>query len=221
MPLIRRFLQLTTVGAATGTAGWMWYTRNIHFVPFDATSPDFTSPISKRLNPSLNKPSCIDDATRSVPLSKLKTTDIAELTRDYCRGVWGGLGFEIQRRELERRHRHKEGKESQLWDVKDLKESEYPVGTRIADHFEVVEHTPDKVVIRCGDSPDVPEHRASDGIFSLEVAIEGDVATFHMKSIFFNSLPNASYNQLPWHIKWAHMEYDKLLLETAVRSLLR
>ena len=75
--------------------------------------------------------------------------------------------------------------------------------------------------MRGGDSPDLKGPREQDGIVSLEVTIDGDVATFHMKCIFFNSLPNAPDTLMPWWMKRAHMEYDKLLMETSVRSLLR
>lgn len=145
-----------------------------------------------------------------------------------------------------------------MWDQKDLLESDYPVGTKIVDHFEVVERTPDKVqnskhpikkpintlrpklnknsyynvhrnvdsrvyqvVLRCGDSPDVQEIRETDGVFILEVTKDKDEATFHMKSIFFTGLPNQPDIVFPWYIKRAHMEYDKLFMETSVRKLLR
>ena len=46
---------------------------------------------------------------------------------------------------MERKYRALEGRQSHLWDVKDLERSPYEVGTNIVDHFEVVEHTDDKV----------------------------------------------------------------------------
>jgi hypothetical protein len=51
----------------------------------------------------------------------------------------------VQRRYLERKYRALPGREDHLWDVKQLEKSDYPVGTKITDHFEVVEHTPEKV----------------------------------------------------------------------------
>ena len=46
---------------------------------------------------------------------------------------------------MERKYRALPGREKQLWDVKQLEKSDYPVGTVVVDHFEVVEHTDDKV----------------------------------------------------------------------------
>lgn len=40
-----------------------------------------------------------------------------------------------------------------LWDRKDLLSNSYEVGTLITDHFEVVEKTDEKIVVRCGASP--------------------------------------------------------------------
>ena len=58
-----------------------------------------------------------------------------------------GAGFEIQRRYLERKYRKLDGRETHLWDKKDLGSSDYALGTKIADHFEVVQRDQDKVNI--------------------------------------------------------------------------
>lgn len=71
--------------------------------------------------------------------------DQAQLATDFCRGVWGGLAYRVQRRYLERKYRGLLGREGHLWDVKELERSGYEVGTKITDHFEVVEHTDEKV----------------------------------------------------------------------------
>ena len=79
-----------------------------------------------------------------------------------------------------------------------------------------------QVVIRCGDSPTIPEHRASDGIFSIEVSKDEKNATFHLKSCFFDSTPaGKDGHQLPWWFDPAHKEYTKLWMETSVRKLLK
>lgn len=75
------------------------------------------------------------------------------LVTDFCRGVWGGVAYRVQRRYLEKKYRQLEGRESHLWDVKDLEKSEYKVGTIITDHFEVMEHTDDKVRISSSPFP--------------------------------------------------------------------
>ncbi|OCK75985.1 hypothetical protein K432DRAFT_157500 [Lepidopterella palustris CBS 459.81] len=204
------------------TAGWSWYTRGTKFVPFDASSADFNSSIAQKLNPRSNPPVCIDHAIRQVPLSKLKTTDQDALTREFCRGIWSGIGFAFQRRYLERKYRTLEGRADDLWEKEQLKTSEYEVGTKITDHFEVVERTPEKVTVRCGDSPSKREPRPSDGIFSIEVTKDKDVATFHLKSIFINTSPDgADAKPLPPNFQFLHREYTKLWMETSVRKLLK
>lgn len=141
-------LGLTGAGVtnlALGYAGFSFYTRQTKFVPYDVTHDDLSTPLFKRHNPAGNPPSCIDHAVKTIPLAKLKTSDQAQLTTDFCRGVWSGLGYAYQRRYLEKKYRALEGRQDHLWDRKELAESDYSVGTRITDHFEVMEHTPEKV----------------------------------------------------------------------------
>jgi hypothetical protein len=134
-----------------------FYTRKTKFVPYDTTSPDLTTSIFRSHNPAGNPPACIDHAIKEIPYGKLPekywvkgkdgriTVDQGSLTTDFCRGVWSGVGFRVQRRYLERKYRALPGREKHLWDVKELEKSPYEVGTGIVDHFEVVEHTDDKV----------------------------------------------------------------------------
>jgi len=130
-----------------------FYTRNTKFVPYDTSSSDHTTAVFKQHNPSSNPPVCIDHAIKQIPYAKLPEkyklrgdkVDQAQLATDFCRGVWGGVAFRVQRRYLERKYRALPGREEHLWDVKALEKSEYEVGTVITDHFEVVEHTDKKV----------------------------------------------------------------------------
>lgn len=136
-----------------------FYTRNTNFVPFDTSSSDFTTSTFKSHNPSGNAPVCIDHAVKEIPYGKLPekywakssgggakiSVDQGRLTTDFCRGVWSGVAYRVQRKYLERKYRALPGREAHLWDVKELEESEYKVGTAITDHFEVVEHTDEKV----------------------------------------------------------------------------
>lgn len=64
-----------------------------------------------------------------------------------------------------------------------------------------------------------------------------EVATFHLKTMFFNGLPDAPAGPMPWYIIRAHMEYgkylfvyqlvhcswivDKLWMQTSVNRLLK
>jgi hypothetical protein len=145
MGLLARATGVAVAATASPALGWMWYSRATTFVPFGTSSADFSSPISKKINPASNPPVCIDHAIRTVPLADLKTTDQEALTRQFCQGIWSGPGFEIQRRYLARKYQALEGRDDHLWEKKDLKASAYDVGTKIADHFEVVERNPEKV----------------------------------------------------------------------------
>jgi len=134
-----------------------FYTRNTKFVPYDASSPDLTTAVFRAHNPNGNPPGCIDHAVKQIPYGKLPekywvkgdggriSVDQPALTTDFCRGIWSGVAFRVQRRLLEKWYRNVEGRDSHLWDVKELAKSEYAVGTKIVDHFEVVEHKDDKV----------------------------------------------------------------------------
>jgi len=134
-----------------------FYTRNTKFVPYDASSPDLTTSVFRAHNPNGNPPGCIDHAIKQIPYGKLPekywvkgdggriSVDQPALTTDFCRGIWSGVAFRVQRRLLEKWYRNVEGRDSHLWDVKELAKSEYGVGTKIVDHFEVVEHKDDKV----------------------------------------------------------------------------
>lgn len=142
-------------------SGMSFYTRNTKFVPYDTAHSDLASKLHKAHNPGNNPPGCIDHAIKQVPYGALPEkyrraggsaevaykVDKAALTTDFCRGIWGGLAYRVQRRYLERKYRSLPGREGHLWDVKDLERSEYPVGTGITDHFEVVEHDDSKVRI--------------------------------------------------------------------------
>ncbi|ORY04946.1 hypothetical protein BCR34DRAFT_617321 [Clohesyomyces aquaticus] len=214
----------SVTNVALGYAGFSYYSRQTKFVPYDGSDPDLSTPVFRKHNPAGNKPICIDHAVKTIPLDKLKTRDTRELTTGFCRGVWSGLGFAYQRRWLEKRYRALEGREGMLWERSELAGSRYEVGTRIADHFEVVEHTDDKVIVRCGDSPLVTEPRASDGLFSMEVTKDEEkgTATFHLKSVFVNTTPEGKgMEPLPWHFQFAHRWYTKLWMETATRKLLK
>lgn len=146
MPILRSLAKITVGSALVSGLGWTLYTRNSHFVPISASSPSVSNdPLFKRRNPANNPLIVIDHLERRVPLSQLKTNDKAELTREFCAGVWSGLGFAVQRKYLENKYRALEGRKEMLWDVDELEKSDYKLGTKIADHFEVVDRDDGKV----------------------------------------------------------------------------
>ncbi|KAK7517374.1 uncharacterized protein IWZ02DRAFT_198661 [Phyllosticta citriasiana] len=224
MRAARTFALYTTTGAAVGFAGWKVYSRKTQFQEIDVSSPAYSSIASSvaRINPHKNRPVMLDHCERRVPLSQLQTTDLDELTRRFCAGVWSGSGFELQRRIMERAFRQLDGRETDLWERADMEKSAYKVGERIADHFEVVGRASDKVVVRCGDSPRKQGPRNNDGIFSIEVRKDGDDAVFAMKSFFFDSTEEGASAAPPSALfDYLHREYAKLWMETSVRKLLK
>ena len=135
-------------------------------------------------------------------------------------------GFAYQRRYLEKKYRSPTTA-SQLWDPTDLATSTYPVGTQIADHFEVLAKTPTSITVRCGDSPRNSSWRESDGLFEItaEVKKEEGVVEFGLKSAFFNGVAekgevDAGGPVGPW-TQWAHQHYDRVLMETGIKPCLK
>ena len=146
----------------------------------------------------------------------------------YSADGTGYIGYAYQRRYLDKKYRGPDTA-TQLWDRKALKTSTYPIGTQITDHFEVVAKTSNSIIVRCGDSPRKVDVMDSDGLFEMFVDVKQDegVAEFGLKSVFYNGLavPDTVVNgrgigkepMSPW-IQWLHAQYDKVLMETALRG---
>ncbi|KAF2773313.1 hypothetical protein EJ03DRAFT_341103 [Teratosphaeria nubilosa] len=228
MGIIRTTFAIAGYGSLAGAASFIAITRHSKISPIPASDYIFNSTLYSRYNPN-NAPVTQDICTRKVPLSKIKPellekAEDGRLVEAFCQGVWGGLGYAYQRRFLEKKYRGPDTA-SQLWDRKDLKTSDYPVGTQITDHFEVVSKTPTSIIVRCGDSPRKLDVRESDGLFEMlaEVKQEEGVAEFGLKSVFYNGLAQPDKEgssqgpMSPW-IQWLHTQYDKILMETALRG---
>jgi hypothetical protein len=118
-----------------------------------------------------------------------------------------------------------------LWDKQELKESTYEVGTMITDHFEVVSKTPESIIVRCGDTPRTRDVRESDGLFEMtaEVKEAEGVVEFGLKSVFYNGLSGykngpdggPGSDPMPAHVHWLHQQYDKVLMESAIRNCIK
>ena len=146
MPIIRTTAKLIFGTAATTAGGLYLLTRDTHLVPYTATTDPSLGKALKLYNPCNNPPTLTSHAVQQVPLSRLPTTDSETLIRRFCSGVWAGSGYACQRKILEKKYRHLEGREGMLWDKGELENSEYGVGSAITDHFEVVERGNDKVL---------------------------------------------------------------------------
>lgn len=87
----------------------------------------------------------------------------------------------------------------------------------------MVDKTPERIVVRCGDSPLKRDVRPSDGLFEIGATInkEEGVAEFTLKSVFYQGLGKAEKEPMPPHIVWLHQQYTKLWMETAVTNTTR
>ncbi|KAI9367769.1 hypothetical protein BJX61DRAFT_551089 [Aspergillus egyptiacus] len=224
MGLIKRTLKLTTYTGLASVGAFFLYTRNARFEPMIATDPIFSHPFYRQFNPEKN-PTTHDLCIRRVPLREINPSLLekkGKLVEAFCAGVWSGWGYAFQRAYLSRKYESPETA-THLWSPEQLASSSYEVGTLITDHFEVVEKTAERIVVRCGDSPRRREVRASDGLFEISAVVkpEDGVAEFGLKSCFYQGLGKAAGEPMPPHIVWLHQQYTKLLAETALGRVRR
>lgn len=120
-------------------------------------------------------------------------------------------GYRYQRRYLEKKYRGPTTSH-QLWDVSSLATSKYPVGTQITDHFEVVHHDPEHIVVRCGDSPLKTGVRSSDGLFEMSAKVHKEAGNveFGLKSVFFQGEGKSDKPPMDGIMEWAHKQYTKV-----------
>ncbi|PYH40348.1 uncharacterized protein BP01DRAFT_361362 [Aspergillus saccharolyticus JOP 1030-1] len=227
MGLFRRALKLTTIGGTASLGAFFFATRNSVFVPLPLSDPIFHTPGYQSLNPH-NNPTSHDLCIRRVPLSEINPSLLekkGKLTEAFCAGVYSGWGYAYQRRYFSKKYENS-STATDLWTRADLRTSTYEVGTRITDHFEVVEKTPERIVVRCGDSPRKQGVRDSDGLFELSAVVkpEDGVAEFGLKSVFFQGskqVDGTGAPPMPGYVFWLHKQYTKLWMETGVRNVMR
>jgi len=222
MGFISKVFKTTVVGGGAAAGAFVFGTRNSHFVPLLASDPIFSSKSYLKYNPEKN-PATQDFCVKKVPLSKIKPELLekdGKLVEAFCAGVWGGLGYAFQRAYLSRKY---EGPATahQLWTREQLQKSSYEVGTQMTDHFEIVEKTPEHILVRCGDSPLKRDVRPSDGLFDISVKVneQEGVAEFGLKSVFYKGLGKADGAPMPKHIEFLHRLYTKLWMETALSNV--
>lgn len=239
------FFRKAFIGGTATIGTFLWITRKDEFVPMTPTDEIYESKNFKKFNPS-NNPTTHDLYVRKVPLSQLNPSLLekkGKLVEAFCVGIWSRwgklhrnsssdrcvndsvsaeLGYAFQRAYLSKKY---EGPETsnQLWTPNQLRGSTYDVGTVITDHFVVVEKTPERIVVRCGDTPRKTGVREADGLYEMSAVVKPDqgVAEFGVKSVFFQGLGKAEAPPMPWHIAFLHEQYSKLLLETAISNVLR
>ncbi|KAI5287239.1 hypothetical protein KEM54_006129 [Ascosphaera aggregata] len=221
MGFLKSFARFTTFGAASGFGGyWYIFGKDTKFVPM-SREDDYlwNSTYYKKFNPKDNA-TTHDLCIRRVPLENLDKNllkDEAKLTEQFCASVWGGLGYAFQRYYLAQRYQNPVTSH-QLWETSALRTSPYKVGTQITDHFEVVEKSPTRIIVRCGDSPLKRDVRASDGLFEMSAVVKKDegVAEFGLKSIFFTGTGDMKgRGPMGPFMEFLHRQYDRILIESA------
>jgi len=224
MGFFSRLIKTTAVGGTAAVGAFFFATRNSPVGPLPDDDPLLKSRFYFKYNPSQNQP-MKDYCCKKIPLSQIKPQlleDSDKLVEKFCAGVWGGLGYATQRAYLARKY---EGPETadQLWSRRDLLTSSYPVGTKMTDHFEILEHTKDTILVRCGDTPRNSSIRLSDGLFEISAKVnqaEG-VAEFGLKSVFYQGLGKKEGRAIPFQIEYLHRLYTQFMMETAVRNVTR
>lgn len=224
MGLVRSTVFTGLLGTSTFAA--YLAARNPVISPVPPADPVWNSSVYKKHNPARN-PVTQDICVKRVPLSKINPELLkkdGDLTLAFCRGVWGGLGFAVQRKYLEYKYRGPETA-TQLWDTEDLQTSAYDKGTQITDHFEVVEKTSTSITVRCGDTPRTRGPRPSDGLFVIAATVDkaNEQVELSVKSVFFSSEGKVAGNKgpMPPWIEELHQWYSRILNETASWKLMK
>ncbi|KIL92214.1 hypothetical protein FAVG1_04622 [Fusarium avenaceum] len=212
------------LGASTAAA--YLASQNPVISPLPANDPIWSSRLFRRANPNGN-PATNDVCIKRIPFSKIRPELLKkenDLSLEFCRGLWSGWGYAIQRRYLDFKYRGPET-ENQLWDNEQLATSTYDRGTIITDHFEVVEKTSNSITVRCGDSPRNSALRPSDGLFQISATIDKtrEEVELRLKSVLFSSegkVPGPK-GPMPGHIEELHQWYARIWAETASWKLLK
>jgi hypothetical protein len=121
---------------------------------------------------------------------------------------------------------------SELWTRQSILKSNFAPSTIMMNHFLVLAHTPDTILLRCGDSPLTNPHqpRESDGLFALSALpnYEKGYVEFRLTSIFYDGTRQLTDDEkqivregkgqelrpVKGFMEWAHREYAKGMMES-------
>ncbi|KAF5565564.1 hypothetical protein FNAPI_1608 [Fusarium napiforme] len=211
-PLFRQrliFAAKVTAGVSiTGAAGFHLVTRKCYFEPFGPENARslYEHPLLKQINP-WNKPGSADSCVREVPFDKLDNVLLEDaknggtkLVERFIAGMWGGLGYGIQRRIMT--FFKNETNKNDLWEKKDLLASTYEPGTYFTNHFVVLSKTPTCITLRgCFDphqSPPSPMNVDNLVEIRAELDDEKQVAVLKLQCITFDGRKEASDKEDPF-----------------------
>ncbi|KAK7426664.1 hypothetical protein QQZ08_006842 [Neonectria magnoliae] len=241
MSLLRKLKASAKLGAVAGGATlgsfYIWTADCRMQKRPKAMDAIMQSPIYQRLNPIPN-PAYYDRCTRFVDYSQIKPELLedarsggSKLVSAFGGGVWGSLGFSLQRKIMESIFRD-EQTAHQLWDVDDILQDDYNQGREFLAHFNVLTRTPSSILFRCGDFPSVAANgpRANDGLVELSVVLEPEKqrAEFRFDSVMFQGANKIDHDPpllvavlVKPFMTWGHQQYVKLLVETGIHNVLR
>ncbi|PNP42339.1 hypothetical protein TGAM01_v208086 [Trichoderma gamsii] len=224
MGIIRK----TVLGVTAGTAAAVGYLRlsTSIIAPIPLNDALYSSGVYKKYNPHRNA-ATNDICVKTIPLNRIRPELLqkeGDLALEFCRGLWSGWGYEIQRRFLHRKWYSPETS-SQLWTRDQLAASSYEPGTVLTDHFEVVDRTPNEIIVRCGDSPRNGGPRPSDGLFAIGATIdrEAQVARLTLKSCLFHSdrKVEGENGPMPGWMEILHQWYARIWMASGSRRIVR
>ncbi|KAI0165371.1 hypothetical protein GGR52DRAFT_105787 [Hypoxylon sp. FL1284] len=224
MGVIRKTLGTILIGTLGGTSYLTSSTNLTTPLPADDElwSAKSYATFNRHKNPTIQ-----DVAWKRVPLAhvrpELRNNEKA-LATEFCRGAWSGYAYAPQRLIMMLSNRGPRTRD-QLFRQRQLAFSEYELGTRFSDHFEVVERTGNSVTVRGGGSPLDSGPRELDGLIVVSAKIdkETDTAEVGIKSAFFNSLEPAAEGQKPANIvaEVLHRLYSRAMVDSGIRRLTR
>ncbi|PNP51026.1 hypothetical protein THARTR1_08254 [Trichoderma harzianum] len=227
MGIIRKAAVGVTVGTAAAL-GYLHVATSI-IAPIPLSDALYSSSAYKKYNPHKNA-ATNDICVKTIPLNRIRPELLqkeGDLVLELCRGPhqWSQLScYAIQRQYL---HRKWYGPEtsSQLWTRDQLAASTYEVGTTVTDHFEVVDRTPNEILVRAGGSPREQGGRPADGLFAIGAVVDHDaqVARLTLKSCLFSSHRKIEGDKgpMPAPVELLHQWYSRVLLVSAVSRLTR
>lgn len=152
----------------------------------------------------------------------LKTHHI--IFQDHQTCLLSSAGYTPQRRVWGTLFRDLPGRETQLWEPKDLLASTYEVGTVVTDHLKVIEKSSRSLLFRAGHSARTLTEEPCDKDSMVEVTIdpnfEAGYADLGIKTVMYQGAPKSESKEKPLQgIQRLHMWYTEILMESAILLL--
>lgn len=133
-------------------------------------------------------------------------------------------GYAPQRRLWKRLFRALPGRDTQLWEPKDLLTSKYDVGTVVTDHLKVIKKSSRSILFRAGHSAGTLTEETRDNDSMVELTIypnfQDGYADLGIKTAMYQGVPKSDSKTKPMErVQRLHMWYTEVLMESAIRYL--